>query len=265
MRQNKKIGQIFVSVSIIKKELNLINFENKTVLEIGAGDGRLTELLALKAKKVISIEKDRKYCEVLKRKFEKNKKVVILCGDFLKFPPRKVDLIIGNVPYYISSEILFHLRFFQFEKAVLMFQKEFVQKVIAKEGELNYCFLSIISQIYFKINTHFFVDKTNFTPKPKVDSIVVSFEKNMDINKKTEEMLNYFFQHKKKTLKNALIDSYKNLKINKNEVLSFANALENKNKRVFKLTKEELLDISKKVLIWQKKFFLIGEKKKENY
>ncbi|MCC7552124.1 ribosomal RNA small subunit methyltransferase A [Candidatus Micrarchaeota archaeon] len=265
MKKNKKLGQIFVNSKILKKEIKLVDINNKIVLEIGAGDGRLTELLSEKAKKVIGVEKDKKFCDLLKQKFQKKKNVLILCGDFLKFPPREVDIIIGNVPYYISSDILLHLRKFKFNTAVLMFQKEFVLKLIETERSTKYGFLSFISQMYFNINTKFIVDKSNFNPKPKVDSIVIILEKKeINIDFKTEEIIRYLFNHKKKTLKNALLDSCYDIKISKKCIEEQIQEIENRDKRVFKLTNEEILSISKKVQEWKKKCSLIGEKKKEN-
>ncbi len=266
MKLIKKLGQVFANSKVLKKEIGLVDIKDKIILEIGGGDGRLTKLLALKAKKVICIEKDKTYCKILKEKFKDNKKVLIMCGDFLKFPPRKIDLVFGNVPYCISSNILFHLKKFNFEEAVLMFQKEFVLKIVAKENTKQYGFLSVVSQFYFNINLECIVSRTLFHPKPKVDSIIITLKKtNNKLDKKVEEIIKFIFQHKKKTLKNALEDSYKKLKIPKKEVRIFTDSLKNANKRVFKLTNEEIVDISKKVYIWEKKYSLTGEKKKENY
>ncbi|MFA5381636.1 MAG: 16S rRNA (adenine(1518)-N(6)/adenine(1519)-N(6))-dimethyltransferase RsmA [Candidatus Micrarchaeia archaeon] len=254
MKKNKNLGQIFVNLSAIKKEIELIDIKDKIILEIGGGDGRATELLAKQAKKVICIEKDLKYCNILKEKFKKNNKVLVMCGDFLKFPPRKVDVIFGNIPYYISSEILSHIKKFEFEKAVLMFQKEFALKIVAKENTKEFGFLSLISQFYFNIDLKFIVHKTLFTPKPKVDSIVVLLSKtNKQIDKRTESIINCLFQHKKKTLKNALLDSTKLLKISKEDIFELLIENQNSNKRVFKLTSEEILDIAEQVCKWKKK------------
>ncbi len=265
MKQDKKLGQIFVNPNIIEKELDLVDINNKVILEIGAGDGRLTKLLVKNAKKIISIEKDKTYCNILKKEFNKNKNTFILCGDFLKFPPRKVDIIIGNVPYYISSDILLHLKNFKFDTSVLMFQKEFVQKLISKEGTPEYGFISVISQTYFNIEKKFLVKKTNFYPIPKVDSVVIIMKKTTNkLDEEVEQIIRILFNHKKKTLKNALKDSYTSFNISKKIVSEFVDTLEISNKRVFNLPKEEIIDISKKVCKWKKRYSLIGEKKKEN-
>lgn len=247
----------------------MVDFKNKSVLEIGGGDGRLTDLLAKKARKVISVEKDKRFCRLLKEKFKDNKKVRIMCGDFLKYPPHKIDIIFGNIPYNISSLILFRLKEFDFEKAVLMLQKEFVLRMTAEPGTKNYGRLSVMSQFYFDISLAFSVDASCFTPKPKVDSIVLVLEKTENkMDKKTAKIINLLFQHKKRKLRNALLDSHKQLKIllkiNKKAVVVFADSLEQADKRVFKLAREEIIDIAEKVKKWEKSS-LGGEKKKGRY
>lgn len=217
MLLKKSLGQHFLNdKNILAKQANLLNPKGKVVLEIGSGDGRLTEQLFLAgAKKIIAIEKDKKLCNLLKTKFKKN--IKIINEDFLKIKPFKVEKIIGNVPYYISSPILFRLKEFDFKNGVLMLQDEFVKKMFAKPGSKNYGRLTLTSNLFYNIKYIQKVNACSFIPKPKVNSaIILITKKNRKIGKNTESIINTLFQHKNKKIKNAFLDGgfeYEKIKV----------------------------------------------------
>lgn len=206
MMIKKSLGQSFLkNKGILEREANLAKIKNKTVLEIGSGDGRLSEVLLRRGpKKLFLVELDKELISVLEEKFGKNKKVEIIAGDFLKLKPFKVDVIFGNIPYYISSKIVFKLLDWDFEAAVLMVQKEFGEKMVAGPGGSNYGRLSVTSQVCFELKKGFVVSKENFFPKPKVDSIVMVLKKKRKLTDWEEEIIRELFSHKNKTAENAL-------------------------------------------------------------
>lgn len=209
MKMIKKLGQHFLTdKKILEREVEYAELsKNDIVLEIGAGDGRLTELLAEKAK-VIAIEKDRRLIEILKKKNLRN--VKIIQADALKIDFPKFNKIVSNLPYQISSPITFKFFEYKWDLAILTYQKEFGERFIAKPGEKNYSRLTVAVNYYCKPEILEKVPKEKFYPKPKIDSVIVKLTP-----KKPEfgtddffwELVKSLFQHKKKLIKNALADA----------------------------------------------------------
>lgn len=209
MHLKKSMGQHFLNdKNILAKEVRLLNVKDKIVLEIGAGDGRLTEQLLLAgAKKVIAVEKDKKLGAILQNNFA-GKNVEIIIKDFLEIRPDFIfEKIIGNIPYYISSQILFKLKEFDFKDALLMVQDEFAKKMVAKPNDKNYGRLSVTSQLFYKIKYVQKIPSSVFIPIPRVNSAIILLKKkNVKITKNTENIIRVLFQHKNKTVRNALLD-----------------------------------------------------------
>ncbi|MDO8553660.1 MAG: 16S rRNA (adenine(1518)-N(6)/adenine(1519)-N(6))-dimethyltransferase RsmA [Candidatus Micrarchaeota archaeon] len=241
MQLKKFLGQNFLQDhNILRKEAELAEVEGKTVLEIGPGDGRLTEkLLFHKPKKLTVVEKDTRFAELLKDKFGDT--IEILNADFLDTTLDNFEVIIGNIPYNITSPIIFKIATMQFERALLMVQKEFAEKMIATANKSNYGRLSVTAQLAFEITLIQIVPAHLFVPKPKVDSAIIILEKNMQITEKDEEVIRYLFQHRNQNAKNALKHS-KKFSEEKLSLLGDYAA-----RRVRTLTKEECLEISKRL------------------
>lgn len=246
MRLNKKLGQHFLSdFSFLSRESKLFNSENKIVLEIGGGDGRLSKYIFSKCKKLYIVEKDPRFIEHLTSLFSNNSSQVIILGeDFLELKPFNVDLIVGNVPYYISSEIVFKLLDWPVNNSFLMFQKEFGLKLLA-EGK-NKSRLSFFSQYYFNLKKHFIVPKKAFTPPPKVDSILIEFNRKKVplLSDEVHELISFFYQHKPKTL-NASLKLY--CKTHKKDI-DTSEINEFLNKRIYELNINETLELVNKIL-----------------
>jgi len=206
MRAKKSLGQNFIkNRNLLEKEANLAGIKDKVVLEIGAGDGRLSEILIKKCpKKLFLVELDSELADVLKKKFAEKENVEVIAGDFLKLEPFPVDVIFGNIPYYISSKIIFRLLEWDFESAVLIVQKEFGEKMVANPGDSNYGRLSVTSQICFEVKKGFVIPKENFFPKPKVDSIAIILKKKRKLSEWEERVIRELYAHKNKTVENAL-------------------------------------------------------------
>ncbi|CAM9335343.1 unnamed protein product [Sphacelaria rigidula] len=183
------------------------------VLEIGPGTGNLTVRLLEQAKRVIAVELDtRMVREVMKRVegTEWEKSLQIIQGDVLKVPLPFFDVLVANVPYNISSPLLFKLLAHRpmFRCAVIMFQEEFAQRLTARPGTDMWCRLSVNTQLLAKVDQLFKVHRNNFRPPPKVDSRVVRIELRNPpppVNfTEWDGMIRIIFNRKNKTLRSTL-------------------------------------------------------------
>jgi len=217
IRLKKGLGQNFLSNSNVSHEIvqkSEID-ENDVIIEIGTGNGILTEEIAKNAKKVITFEIDERLKPLLEERFEDSQNVEIHFEDFLnadlsKFKDISKLKYIANIPYYISSRIL--EKIFEespkFEYAIFMFQKEFGQRLMAKSKK-SYSPLSIFVQTYCTVEKIMDVSRNNFIPIPKVDSVILKFN---PIYKYVEEIdpkdfmkfVHMCFSKRRKTIKNNL-------------------------------------------------------------
>ena len=215
----KKFGQNFlIDNNNLNKISNLIPSENLNILEIGPGNGRLTDKILLKKpSKLTLIEIDNDLIENLKKKYQFNNNIKLINADILKILLKtKYQLVISNLPYNISSQILVKLSLLNYvpEILILMFQKEFAKRLLDKK--LNS--INSLVRCFYDVKLKFNVSKNCFRPIPKVDSTVLTFRK---IKKKliTKKEINDYiifkrklFSHKRKSLRNIL----KKYKLNNN-------------------------------------------------
>lgn len=157
------------------------------VVEIGPGRGALTFPLAARAGRVLAVEKDYSLVEDLEKNRPEN--LLIIAGDILRLDlknlinnhrrPGETVKLAGNLPYHISSQVLFVLVEVKelVERAVFLFQKEVAQRITAAPGGKNYAPLSILLQNYFNCRLLFRVAPGAFSPPPGVDSACVLFQK----------------------------------------------------------------------------------------
>ena len=250
IKPKKRLGQNFLhDGSVLAREAEYAGVSGSRVLEIGAGDGRLTEkLLEAGAREITAVEKDSGLADILGEKFAEDARVKIRNSDFLKMPVAEFDVVIGNIPYYISSPIVFRLVDFGFKRAVLCVQKEFAQRMLAEPGTHNYGRMSVMAQLYFSIELLESVPASAFTPKPKVDSALIRLEKTGRTCTKSEaEFINAVFQHRKKKLGNALFDSRSHFGWEKEQTHKLVEKVKYREKRVFMLGLGELLESAKEV------------------
>jgi len=190
--------------------------KDDAVLEIGAGDGRLTVLLAEKAGKVMAVEKDKRLVEILRQNLsEKNiSNVEVIEGDALETDFPKFNKVVSNLPYQISSPITFKLfglmDKYNWSVAILTYQKEFAQRFFTKPCEKNYSRLTVAVNYYCSAEKLEFVKKGKFRPQPKVDSTIIKLapkERAFEADDFFWGVVAKLFQHKKKIVRAALKDS----------------------------------------------------------
>ena len=222
MRLSKKsLGQNFlIEKNIAKKILNLTSLKGKNLVEIGPGNGFLTDqIVEKKPKSLILIEKDNFLFKNLKLKYRSLKFIEIINADVLKIDFNKVikknSIIVGNLPYNISSQILTKIICNQqidkkYSDLIFMFQRELGERIIAKFPSKNYGRLAILSRYKLKILNKFLVSPNCFKPKPKVTSMVIHFkyEKNEHFKiKKTsnlELVTNILFSNRRKMINKSI-------------------------------------------------------------
>jgi len=218
-RRAKALGQHFLKNPFILKRIvsTIRPQESDLIIEIGPGKGALTLPLATKAGQIIAIEKDSSLVAFLQKKDLPNLTVLeadILKVDFKKlFKKNSWDSVklVGNLPYSISSPLLFRIIGEKelFSECVFLFQKEFAERICAQPGTKKYAPLSIFFQIYFSTKLHFFVPPDSFSPPPRVESALISLQKREKplFQLEGEAFLKFLkkaFQHRRKTLFNNL-------------------------------------------------------------
>jgi len=212
----RSLGQNFlVDASVIAKIVGALDpGENDLVLEIGPGRGALTEKLIEKNAEIYAYELDTEFVRSLEEQFSGSPSVHIFEADALRIDfaeiagGRKLKLV-ANLPYNVSTAIL--QRLFAsadvFEKCVLMFQREVVDRVAAQPGAKERGFLSVLTQAYFDVEKLFDVPPTAFRPVPKVWSSVASLiprpDRQFDV-KALEAIVSASFAQKRKTIQNNL-------------------------------------------------------------
>ncbi len=243
MRSSKKpkLGQNFLTdTSAAEKIVDALGDPSQTVVvEVGPGKGALTQVLAQRAGRLIAVELDRMLATELRYNYRLQPHVEIIEADVLKLDFRTVlnrtigplnDLrplkpsranVVGNLPYYITSDILLRLFDFhdQFNLIVIMVQREVADRIAAKPGSRDYGLLSATAQLYTRVEKLFDLPPGAFVPSPKVHSAVLR----MTVSPRFEELqvkpaefisfLKIAFAMKRKTLMNNLKKDYPEEKI----------------------------------------------------
>lgn len=179
-KPRKWLGQHFLTdPRILGRIADVLEItKDDTVVEIGPGRGALTEQLVTRAKRVIAIEIDRDLARLLREKYAGDARVTIVESDVLDVNLGEAAggpyLVAGNVPYNITTPILFHaLEHPRAERAVYLVQREVAERVIAEPASENYGALSVNLQALATAELSFKVSAGAFTPPPKVESAVM--------------------------------------------------------------------------------------------
>lgn len=209
---NKDLGQhILKNPLVISSMLDKANLHSSDViLEVGPGTGNMTvRILERGVKQVIAVEVDTRLVAELEKRVQGTpwrRNLQVIVGDVLKTDLPFFDICLANLPYQISSPFVFKLLLHRpfFKCALLMFQKEFAHRLVAKPGDKLYCRLSVNTQLLARVDIVIKVGRNNFKPPPKVDSAIVRLEpKNPppDINfTEWDGLLRIVFNRKNKTI-----------------------------------------------------------------
>jgi len=185
IRPKKSLGQSFLEdKNVIHKILTISDIRrDDTVVEIGAGVGIMTELAAQRANKVVALEIDPRMINILKKRLAHYNHVDIIQADVLKydFSPVSTEFtsqkikIIGNIPYNISSQILFQLLVYRhcISSMILMFQKELADRLIAHPGTKNYGIPTVFVSMFTECSREMIVPRDCFYPQPEITSAVM--------------------------------------------------------------------------------------------
>ncbi|TFH12600.1 MAG: 16S rRNA (adenine(1518)-N(6)/adenine(1519)-N(6))-dimethyltransferase RsmA [Nitrosomonadales bacterium] len=212
----KRFGQNFLVDSQVVRDIvhAILPFEDNLLVEIGPGLGALTQPLLRSLKHLHVVEIDRDIVERLRREFPKEK-LTVYSADALEFDFSALGenlRVVGNLPYNISTPILFHLS--KFAKNIVdmhfMLQKEVVERMVAKPSTSDYGRLSIMLQSRFEMEQLFIIPPEAFLPKPKVQSAIVRMTplKKPMIDASSEKLFAIIvaasFSQRRKTLRNTL-------------------------------------------------------------
>nr|CAG8548908.1 2790_t:CDS:2 [Entrophospora candida] len=180
---NKSLGQHILKNPLVAQGIiDKAGLKNTdTVLEVGPGTGNLTVKILETAKKIIAVEADPRLAAELTKRVQgkpEQKRLSIMVGDVIKTDLPYFDVCISNTPFQISSPLVFKLLEHRpmFRCAILMFQREFALRLVAKPGDNLYCRLSVNVQLYAKVTHIMKVGKNNFKPPPQVEASVVRIE-----------------------------------------------------------------------------------------
>lgn len=219
----KRFGQNFLhDESVIERIVGHVRAgENHRIVEIGPGQGALTSHLAQIDNRLVVIEIDRDLVAELGRLFENEHGIKIIAADALKVDfsalaasENKNLYIVGNLPYNISTPLIFHLlsHSTHIEHMIFMLQKEVVQRMCADKGSKDYGRLSVIIQYHFQVEKLFDVSPQAFRPVPKVTSSIVRLRPHDHIDHPAvdislfSKIVSSAFGHRRKTLRNSLRD-----------------------------------------------------------
>jgi len=216
----KRFGQNFLhDQDVIARIIDSINPQaDQHLLEIGPGQAALTDTLAASGARLDCVELDRDLARYLEQRFSANDRVRIYQQDVLKFdlaslePAPRSLRIIGNLPYNISTPVMFHLlkQHQLIDDMVFMLQLEVVQRMEAVNGDKNYGRLGLMLQYFCKVEHLFNVPSAAFSPRPKVSSAIVRLtpHREFPVATRDHEMLETVvrtaFNQRRKTLKNSL-------------------------------------------------------------
>lgn len=206
----RELGQNFlISKDVVLDIVNSLEInKDEKVLEIGPGLGSLTEELLLRTNNLTVVEYDHKFVNFLTKNFE-NSSINIVKSNILHFKDYLFSKIIGNLPYYITSDIIEYilLNYKDLKEGVFMVQKECLDRIMAKSGK-DFNVLNILLDYRTDIKKLFIVKRNNFFPEPNIDSIV--FKINVKENSSYEDSLLIYkvstilFKNRRKTIYNNL-------------------------------------------------------------
>jgi len=232
MNRQKKLGQNFLKSKLIAKFIvdSAKISKNNLVLEIGTGRGILIPYLVATDARIISIENDKKLFHEMVEKFGNLDNLNLKYGDGFKIN-QNFSILVSNLPYSQSRTAVEWLLQKKFTRAIVMLQKDFVQKLV--ESGKNRRAISILTDYGFNIEILKHVKRHNFLPIPKIDSVIIQITQKQPLKKELILNVNKLFSYRRKTVQNISKQFGKN---NKSK------------KRLEELTTNEIIKLAKDII-----------------
>lgn len=216
MPRRPKLGQHFLVSEGVAHRIAALVPEGARVIEIGPGHGALTGHLLERAAEYLGVELDAWLAERLEARFGERADFSLAGMDFLRFnpPPELGDelVLVGNIPYAVSAKIVQRATAEpRYRRAVLMFQREFAQRLTAEAGQSEYGSLSVYIDYHWRTRIALRVSRQKFRPAPRVDSAVVDFVRRTEPPVQVADPARFFrlvracFARRRKQLGNAAV------------------------------------------------------------
>ena len=233
MIKRKQLGQHFLNSNSIAKSIvsEAKITKDDIVFELGTGLGILTPLLCEKANKVISVDVDEKLVRNAKSAFSDIDNLILKSSDGFK-QKDSFSIFVSSLPYSKSKDAIEWLAQTSFSHGVIMVQKEFAEKLLTNSPKKRKA-VSIIANYAFEITNISKVGKNNFSPPPKVDSVILKIIQKNTMKKDLIQTINKIFSYRRKTVKNIL------KQFNKETVLD---------KRIDDLSGDEIIHLANQIL-----------------
>lgn len=244
-RPSKRLGQHFlIDDRVMERQVALAELtERDTVLEVGPGIGNLTERILGTGASVVAVERDAQFCRFLRRRF--GDRIRLIEADAVKALLPEFDKVVANLPYQISSPIMFKLLDQGFQRAVVMVQREFAERMVARPGTRDYGRLSV--GVYYRADCEMSVkvSRSSFWPQPEVDSSVVTLRPRKPPFEVVDEQVFFdvtkaIFSHRRKKIMNALAADPLGKSLGSGFSSAAFESLPNAQKRAEELSPEEI-------------------------
>jgi 16S rRNA (adenine1518-N6/adenine1519-N6)-dimethyltransferase len=248
IKPKKALGQNFmVEPHVLQLMVDYASLKlDDTVLEVGAGLGFLTDLLRKASKTVLAVEVDSGLAGILREQLKDASNVKITEGNVLETTVPSFNKVVSIPPYHISSRLLVWLFGRVFDRAVLIFQKEFANRLVASVGSEDYGWLTVLTHYHSEVETLDYVPKWTFYPQPEIGSVIVRLEpKNprpySSRNEKLfRQLVQSCFAKRNRKVKNAILAYVKGFReMSGEKAIGIIEALPFREKRVRELAPED--------------------------
>jgi 16S rRNA (adenine1518-N6/adenine1519-N6)-dimethyltransferase len=251
----KRLGQNFVvKTDLLQRMISYASLtKDDVVLEVGAGLGFLTHFLSRGCKKVIAVEVDPKLIKILREQLYGLQNVDLIEGDILTLSVPSFNKVVSTPPYSISSPLLFWLLERKFDCAVLTFQKEFAERLVASVGSKEYGRLTVTTSYRGEVELLDYVPRKMFYPPPDVDSMVVRLRPReppfqVEDEEIFLELVQTLFTQRNKKMRNAILPFLYKRGIKGGNALELADSLPLHDKRVRELAPEDFGTLANEIV-----------------
>lgn len=255
----RRLGQNFVvDATLLEKMISYAAVTtDDVVLEVGAGLGFLTRRLSKRCKRVLAVEVDRNLVKALRKQLDKTSNVDLVEGDILKVSVSHFDKLVSTPPYSISSPLLFWLLDKEFDCAVLTFQKEFAQRLVAPVGSKEYGRLTVTTHYRAKSELLDYISRDRFFPSPDVDSMIVRLwprKPPFQVNGKEGllDLIRVLFNQRNRKVRKAILPFLYKRGIQRGKAEDLADTLSFHAKRVRELAPEAFYALANEIAEKQK-------------